>query len=79
MDFAPPVYVIHNLRGIKTLENAKIAIKRDIEDVFIGAELREHHATGAIYYLSKGMIHFIFAEHETDAGNYYNENSKNLL
>jgi hypothetical protein len=27
--------VIHNLRGIKTLEDAKSAIKRDIEDVFL--------------------------------------------
>ncbi len=27
----------------------------------------------------KGMIHYIFAEHESDAGNYYNENTKNLL
>ena len=50
MDFAPPVYVIHNLRGIKTLEDAKIAIKRDIEDVFVDAELKKHRVTGAIYY-----------------------------
>jgi len=50
MGFAPPVYVIHNLRGIKTLEDAKIAIKRDIEDVFIDAEQRYDHGTGAVYY-----------------------------
>ena len=50
MDFAPPVYVIHNLRGIKTLEDAKIAIKRDIEDVFIDAEQRYDHGTEAVYY-----------------------------
>jgi len=50
MDYAPPVYVIHNLRGIRTLEDAKIAIKRDIEDVFIDVELMNHHGTGAIYY-----------------------------
>ena len=29
------ICVIHNLRGIKTLEDAKSAIKRDIEDVFL--------------------------------------------
>ncbi len=79
MDFAPPVYVIHNLRGIKTLEDAKIAIKRDIEDVFIDAEQRYDHGTGAVYYQSQGMFHYIFAEHETDAGYFYNENTKNLL
>ena len=50
LDFAPPVYVIHNLRGIKTLEDSKIAIKRDIEDVFVDAELKKHRVTGAIYY-----------------------------
>ena len=50
MKYAPPVYVIHNLRGIRTLEDAKIAIKRDIEDVFIDVELKLHHGAGAIYY-----------------------------
>ena len=50
LEFAPPVYVIHNLRGIKTLEDAKIAIKRDIENVFVDVEERTHHGTGAIYY-----------------------------
>ena len=48
--FAPSVHVIHNLREIKTLEDAEIAIKRDIEDVFVDAELKKHRVTGAIYY-----------------------------
>jgi hypothetical protein len=42
--------VIHNLRGIKKLEDAKIAIKKEIEDVFIDAEQRYDHRTGAVYY-----------------------------
>jgi hypothetical protein len=50
LDYAPYVYVIHNLRGIKTLEDAKLAIKRDIEDIFIDVELNTHRGTGAIYY-----------------------------
>ena len=42
--------MIHNLRGIKSLEDANIAIKRDIIDVFIDVELMNHHGTDAIYY-----------------------------
>ena len=38
----------------------------------IDVELMNHYGTGAIYYQSQGMIHYIFAEHESEAGIFYN-------
>lgn len=65
--------IIHNLRGIKTLEDSYKVIKRDILEVFENAQERTDRATGCVFYDSDQLIHFIYAEAETEAGNFYND------
>ena len=66
------IVLIHNLRNIKTMEQAKQAIDRDILKIFPNVQLEECPTTKAQFYKSDGIVHFIFAEQDSDAGNYYN-------
>jgi hypothetical protein len=56
------IVLIHNLRNIKTMKDAELAIKRDIIEVFPTAVPDECFITKAKYYKSNGIVHFIFAE-----------------
>lgn len=65
--------IIHNFRGIKKLEDLELAIKEDIIDIFENPKPYHDSFTGANYYRSDNFIHYIMAEHDSEAGKKYNQ------
>lgn len=67
--------MIHNLRNIVTLNDSISALNRDLYEVFENLEKKEQvldEKTSCTYYVSDSFIHFIYAEKDTEAGDYYN-------
>ena len=76
------VILAHNFRNLKTLEDVDKAIKKDIFDVFGGegsVKKIVDKPTGAVYYQSNDIAHFIYAEEGTEAGNFYNKKTSEKL
>jgi hypothetical protein len=73
------IMLIHNLRNVKTKEQLETVIKRDILDVFENPIEEVDERTGCVYYRSKGIIHFLFAEDGSEAGNLRNEPTKEKI
>lgn len=69
--------IIHNFRGIRTLEDLEIAIKEDILDIFENPQLKYDGFSKATYYKSENFIHYIMAEHDSEAGMKYNQATLN--
>ncbi len=64
--------LVHNLRGIKTLEDVEKVVKRDLL-IFDPIERVESKETKPFFYLrSKEIIHIIFAEDKSEAGHIFN-------
>jgi len=73
------IYIIHNYKALTKIEDVEEKIKKDIIKCF-GAQ--ETHSNKKRYWKSSNgsaLPHVVFAQHDTPAGDNYNENSTKLL
>lgn len=70
--------VIHNFRGIKTIDDLNLAIDRDILKVF-NATKETCSQTQGVFYSSKKILHYIIAEEGSVVGNIYNSKTYEMI